>query len=218
MGAFTGSQKFFKYPLIEVAHRLGYAQDNLLILQGDIQSLQNLFPETYRNIISCQYHTDYRTPLEYAQDLVASWLVEDSFLKILNSGGLHTTLDGADHNRRILANVETSASSDFIVSYNGNSRKLELMNDYAGHWARTGLLHLRDYKYQRLTAERALFLAVSITTKDFALFDFNEEISARFIPSHRPYGGKPAYEINITNEMMRETTSYNITEAIKLHL
>lgn len=218
MGAFIGSQSFFKYPLIRVAQNLGYAQDNLLILQGDIQTLQNQFPDTYRNIMSCQHHRDNRTPLEYAQDLVASWLVEDSFREVLNSHGLCAELDGADHNRRILANVRTSASSDFIVSYNGCSRKLELMNDYTGYWARTGLLDLRDSKYQSLTTEQSLFLAVSITTKEFALYDFSEEIPAHFIPSHRPYGGKPAYQIRITNDMMNEATSYNITEAIKLHL
>lgn len=218
MGAFTGSQSFFKYPLVEVARRLGYDQDNLLILQGDIDTLSNMYPETYRNILSCQHHRDNRTPLAYAQDLVASWLVEDSFLEVLNSNGLYAELDGADQNRKILATAKTSASSDFIVSYNGNSRKLELMNDYTGYWARTGLLDLRDSKYQRLSAEQSLFLAVSTTTKDFALFDFSEEIRAHYIPSHRPYGGKPAYELSITNDMMFQTTPYNITAAIKLHL
>ena len=176
MGAFTGAQTFFNCPLVEVARRLGYSQDNVLILQGDLQALQNSFPETYRNIMSCRHHRDNRTPLEYAQDLVASWLVEDSFLEILNSNGLRATLDGADRNRKILANVKTSASSDFTVSYNGNSRKLELMNDYTGYWSRKGQLDLRDSKYQSLTAEQSLFLAVSTTTREFALYDFSEEI------------------------------------------
>ena len=88
MGAFVGAQNFFSKSLVEVARGLDYIQDNLLILEGDIQALQNLFPETYRNIMSCQHHRDNRTPLEYAQDLVASWLVEDSFLDILNSNSL----------------------------------------------------------------------------------------------------------------------------------
>lgn len=218
MGAFIGSQSFFKYPIVEVAQTLGYAQDNLLVLQGDIQALQNQFPDTYQNIMSCRHHRDNRTPLEYAQDLVASWLVEDSFLKVLNSNGLRAELDGADHNRRILANVRTTASSDFLVSYNGCSRKLELMNDYTGYWARTGLLDLRDSKYQNLTTEQALFLAVSVTTKKFALYDFNEEIPSRFIPSHDSYGGKPVYQISISRDMMKEATSHNITEAVKLCL
>lgn len=218
MGAFAGAQYFFEYPLVEVAYSLGYAQDNILILQGDMESLQTQFPETYRNLISCRHQRDNRTQIDYAQDLVASWLVEDYFLEILNSNGLRAMLDGADRNRSILANNETSSSSDFCVMYNGISRKLELMNDYTGYWAQKGLLHLRDNKYRSLVAEQSLFLAVSIRTKDFALFDFSEEIQARRIPSHRPYGWKPAYEISIIGEMMQEATPYNITEAIKLHL
>lgn len=218
MGAFAGAKYFFEDPLVEVAYNLGYAQDNILILQGDMESLQTQFPETYRNLISCRHQRDNRTHIEYAQDLVASWLVEDYFLKILNSDGLRAILDGADRNRSILANIETSTSSDFFVSYNGISRKLELMNDYTGYWAQRGLLHLRDNKYRSLVNEQSLFLAVSTKTKDFALFDFSEEIQARRISSHRPYGWKPAYELNITNDMMFEATPYNITAAIKLHL
>ena len=92
------------------------------------------------------------------------------------------------------------------------------MNDYTGYWSRTGLLDLRDSKYQSLNTEQSLFLAVSITTREFALYDFSEEIPARFIPSHIPYGRKPAYQIRITNDMMGEATSYNITEPVKRHL
>ena len=92
------------------------------------------------------------------------------------------------------------------------------MNDYTGYWARTNRLDLRDSKYQSLTAEQSLFLAVSITTREFALFDFSETIPAHRIPYHRPYGGKPAYPIRITDDMMNEATSHNITETIKLHL
>ena len=92
------------------------------------------------------------------------------------------------------------------------------MNDYTGYWARTGSLDLRDSKYQSLTTEQSLFLAVSITTKEFALYDFSEEIPARFIPSHYPYGGKPAYQISINSDMMEEATSHNITEAVKFCL
>ena len=50
------------------------------------------------------------------------------------------------------------------------------MNDYTGYWSRKGQLDLRDSKYQSLTAEQSLFLAVSTTTREFALYDFSEEI------------------------------------------
>lgn len=218
MGAFIGSQKFFKHPLVEVAKKYGYDEDNLFVLKGDLRSLENFYPETYRNIISCDYHSDNRKCLEYARDLVASWLIEDSFLEVLNTNGLQATLGGADRNRKILANFKTTEESDFIVSYNGCSRGLELMNDYTGYWARTGNLHLRDNKYPRLTTEHSLFLAVSIKRKEFALYDFNENIPATFIPSHPPFGGKPAYQLSITRNMMKEATPLKITEAIKEHL
>ena len=218
MGAYTGLQNFFKKSLVEVARNLDYEQDNLLILEGDLHSLEKLFPTTLKNIQSCYHHRDNRPPLHYAQDIVASWLVEDSFLQVLNSNGLNAKLNGADKNRKILANVRTSTSSDFIVSYNGNSRKLELMNSYTDYWVRNGVLDLRDSKYKSLTKEQSLLLAVSTTTKKFALFDFVKPIPARFIQSHDHYGGKPVYQIKITNEMMNDTTSHNITEAIKLHL
>lgn len=217
MNAFIGAQQLFNKPLVEVAREFGYKEDNLLVLEGNIQGLRERFPETYNNIMSCVYHRDGRKALKYAQDLVASWLVEDYFLKVLNNNDLKAKLAGADCNRKILANVRTSTTSDFIVSYKGNSRKLELMNGYTDHWVEKNTLELRDNKYISLKREGALFLAVSITTGEFALYDFREEIHARFISFHFPYK-KPAYQIDITAQMMEEATSHNITEAIKRRL
>lgn len=217
MGAYSGAKKFFKKPLDQVAKNLAYKEDNILILSGDEETLRKDFPATYQNILSCKHHSDRRTPLAYAQDLVASWLVEDSFLDTFNRCGLEATLDGADNNRQILSESKTSASSDFSITHNGISRKLELMNDYTGFWAQYHRLHLRDSKYQNMEREHSLFLAVSMETKEFALFDFNEEVNAEYIKFHRPYGNKPAYELNITNDMMHFASGENICSEIIKH-
>lgn len=218
MGAFTGATHFFNISLEKAARNLGYAEDNILILTGDIETLQRDYPNTYENILSCAHHADNRTPMAYAQDLVASWLIEDSILSALNQNGLTAKLDGADNNRQILSSSKTSTSSDFLVSYNGKTRKLELMNDYTGFWSRSGKLHLRDNKYQNMIKEQSLFLAVSMTTKEFALFDFEDSINATYISAHRPYGYKPAYELSIPSSIMQHADSKTIVDAIKQHI
>lgn len=217
MGAFVGVQSCFNKPLIDIAISLGYDEDNILILEGNERGLRTQHLQTYQNLLSCSHHADRRTPIEYGQDLVASWIFEDTFLMALKrSSKFIIDLDGADRNRKILSNVQTSSSSDYLIrSQGGIPRKLELMSDYTGYWARTGKLHLRDAKYQGLQNSQSLFIAVSTVTKDFALYDFGEMISAKYIPSHRPYGYKPAYELAISHDMMIPYTSNNLVQRIE---
>ncbi len=217
MGAYTGAQVFFNKQLVDVARSYNYDEDNICILEGNLNKLKEEFNDTFKNIISCKHHADKRTPLEYAQDLVASWLIEDSFLLVFNHGGLSAKLDGADNKRRILPNTETSTASDFSIKFSGSTRKLELMNDYTGFWSRQHILHLRDNKYTKMKNEATLLLALSVTTSEFALYDFEESINVKYIPYHKFYGGKPAYELQIPKSILKEASSHSIIEAIKEH-
>ena len=88
MGAFSGATEFFRMPLSQLARRYRYAEDNICILEGDLQKLREQFSETYDNLCSCTHQADQRSPLKYGQDLVASWLVEDVFLRVFWAAGL----------------------------------------------------------------------------------------------------------------------------------
>ena len=217
MGAYSGVQLCFKKPLAEVAKSLHYEESNIVILEGDETRLREEFPEVYKNLLSCKHHADARTPFQYGQDLVASWLFEDTFLlAFTKTDKLTINLDGADKKRVILSSVRTSAASDYLVSTGyGNSRKLELMCDYTGFWARTGKLHLRDEKYSKMKKSQSLFIAVSVTKKEFAIFDFASPIPAKYLPRHFLYGGKPAYELNISSSLMIPYTSDNLIAEIE---
>ena len=215
MGAFVGAEHFFNKPLIEVAKQLHYDEDNLLILQGKEQELKERYPNIYKNILSCRHNADKRTPMEYAQDLVASWLVEDSFFKVLNHGALRVDLGGTDSQRKVLSKSKVKTNSDFFVHYHDKSLKIELMNDYTGFWDKYHKLHLRDDKFVRMKNGGCLLLAVSTVNKNHALFDFNKGFNAKYIPSHRQYGGKPAYELEISSDIMRPATSQNIICSVK---
>lgn len=214
MGAYSGVSQFFGRPLDQIATELGYAMDNILILKGDLQSLKEDYPATYNNMMTCLHHADRRTPLEYAQDLVASWLIEDYFLTALSSDQYSISLDGADRNRKILSSARTSASSDFLVSMNGYNLKLELMNDYTGFWRKNQVLHLRDAKYRQLRRAGSLFIAIAVPSGEFAIYDFRKDIPARYIASHLLYGGKPAYELSIPRSSLIPIQEKNMEQAI----
>lgn len=197
MGAFLELSKFFSKGIVEHAISLGYSKANILILNGDIVSLQNEFPNIYNNLISCKHHRDRRTPLEYGQDLVASWLFEDSMVISLRNCGLDISLAGADSNREILSNTSVSANSDCSILKNGINYQLEIMCDYTGYWERTGNIDLRDSKYNKLISSNSLFLGISTPTMKYILIDFGANVPAKYISSHLPYGGKPAYSVHV---------------------
>jgi len=214
MGAFSGVSLFFNAPLDKVAKSLGYEEDNILILQGDEHRLATDYPDTYYNMNNCMHHRDRRSALEYAQDLVASWLIEDYFLNALKSSYYDIQLDGADRNRKILPSARTSASSDYLITKPGFQIKLELMNDYTGFWRKNQVLHLRDAKYKQLQKTRGLFVAIAVPSSEFAIYDFRQDVPARYIPIHQLYGGKPAYELQIPRTMLQPITDDSMEQAI----
>lgn len=214
MGAFQGVSEFFDRPLYEVAEQFGYDEDNLLILSGNEQRLRQLYPETYRNLIGCRHNADRRTPMEYGQDLVASWMIEDYFLAVLSSDHYDLALNGADRNRKILPRARISASSDYMITAPGIRIRMELMNDYTGFWRKTHRLHLRDAKYWQLRQSGSLFIAISTPTREFAIYDFRQEIPAAYIPSHPAYGGKSAYELQIPSTALQKIAGDRMERAI----
>jgi len=204
MGAYSEYSKMFRDGIVAKAKELNYSAANICVLNGDIEQLEKQFPQTYANLKSCLHNRDSRTPIEYARDLVASWIFEDTIVQKLNEAGLTTTLTGTDCNREILTTTKVSASSDCQISSNGKSRYLEIMSDYKGYWEKTGHMELRDSKYLKLESEKSLFLGVCTTSNKYILLDFAKEISANYIAKHKPYGDKPAYSITIEKAAMKK--------------
>lgn len=98
-----------------------------------MNQLQNRHLDIYNNLLSCRHHSDRRTPLEYVQDLVASWLFEDYFINEMQNNEFEIHHAGADRTRLILPNQRTSTSSDYIITTNSGTQILmELVNDYTG--------------------------------------------------------------------------------------
>ncbi|MCR5650901.1 MAG: hypothetical protein K6F86_06955 [Lachnospiraceae bacterium] len=217
MGAFDGLNAFFNGEIVNYAIRYEYDESNIIILKGDRQELERHHLQAYQNLLSCRHHSDNRTPIQYGQDLVASWVFEDYFLNEMINSGFSIDLAGADRNRTILPNQRTSTSSDYtITTPAGSVLNMELVNDYTGFWARTHTLHLRDNKYVQLQRNRCLLLAIALTAnvKKYALFDFREDIPAQYIQSHRPYGNKPAYELRIPQDMLCDFSIDDIKQRI----
>lgn len=217
MGAYDGLNTFFNNALYDYAKQYKYDESNLLILKGNLEELRKNHLQIYNNLLSCKHHSDKRTSLQYGKDLVASWVFEDFFLYEMQNSEFTIGLSGADRNRMILPNQKTSTTSDFIItSPNGICIKMELVNDYTGFWARNHTLHLRDNKYLQLQNNHSLLLAVTLTsyTRKYAIFDFRNKIPARYIPQHRPYGNKPAYELKITTNMMHDFSIDNVKKHI----
>ncbi len=218
MGAYQQISRMYRDGLLAKATELGYSQANLCILQGDLKSLENNFPECFRNLRSCLHNKDSRSLLEYARDLVASWIFEDTIVQKLIAAGLSASLAGTDQNREILATTKVSACSDCTIAFGGRSRHLEIMSDYTGWWESTGHMELRDAKYAELSREKALFLGICTVSQKYILLDFAGQINARYIPSHRPYGGKPAYSIDINRAALKKFLMPPLVEELKIAL
>ena len=102
MSAYSEYSKMFREGIVAKARELNYSAENLCILEGNITLLREQFPNTYSNLMSCLHNRDSRQPMDYAKDLVASWIFEDTIVQKLSEYGIATTLAGADSNRELL--------------------------------------------------------------------------------------------------------------------
>ena len=203
MSTFSEIQQLFPKSLQEIAKELGYPESTICVISGDEKAIMTKHPSTYSNIQSCGHNRDARTPLQYAMDLAASWIMEDYLIKELGEQGLSVSRVGEDRERLILSSKKVSSNSDCMVEYNGLSCKLELMNDYKGYWNRTNQIDLRDDKFVKMGKEKSLFLGVSTKDKKYLLLNFSKPVEAVFSSFHFAYH-KPAYSIKIKPDMLKD--------------
>lgn len=214
MGAFEALSNYYDQPLDACAMELGYHISNIYILRGDGNRLRAECPQIYKNLISCRHNRDRRTPIEYGQDLVASWIFEDKLIADLRNWGLAIEKAGADRERMILSTRHVSAGSDTRININDNEIYMEIMCDYKGYWSRNLTAELRDDKFTRLSRENALFLGVDVINDRYMLIDFSKNVEARYIASHFAYGGKPAYSLSLRRYVLTPTDYRRIAEEI----
>lgn len=201
MGAFQNASILIGRPLLEAAWEYGYSTQNLMLLAGQDKELKAKFPAVYEDIQTCGHNADFRTSMEYARDLVASWVVEDWFLRLLKAAGCEATAVGADRARNILPGCVVSSASDFQIQYCGQDLRMEFLCDYTGFWRRSGKIDLRDAKYQHLRQERALVFGADTLSRQGVLLDMRNDILGIVqVDSYKPYGGKPAVRIPCKEE------------------
>lgn len=212
-----------KDKMIVMAEYLHYIPENIAILQADVDDptpIINAYPDTYRNMESCKENRDKRSPLQYGQDLVASWVFEDYLLTFLQKNGIQVTLNGTDRVRRILPHGKVSAVSDYLLTYNNRKAFIELANDYTGYWARNNRCDLRDDKWKHICSLAkpeypSWLLGVDFVNHKFFLKNSADNQDVTYIPSHEPFGGKAASSIALSNDELIDFTFTNFLLAVQ---
>tara|TARA_A100001011_G_scaffold139534_1_gene147481 strand:- start:630 stop:1355 length:726 start_codon:yes stop_codon:yes gene_type:complete len=148
---------------------------------------------------------DKRTGIEYATDLILGWISEDAILHYFKSKKVNISKFGSDSDREFLDSKSISAQSDLILSKSNNEKmyKVEYMNDWTGFWKKSNKLHLRENKYLKIKKENAIFLGVSPLHREGIAFHTSDKNAKwKYIPSHYPYGGKPAWELSNVKDFL----------------
>ena len=202
VGAFVGLNKVLKkYSVKELAQNFyPNRRDIQYVINSNLSGLKTEFPAVYKNIFSYNHKRDCRYPIEHAQDVIASWVMEDIFRKYYSSTGCKFVLSGSDKERRFRPDHEITNSSDFNVQLNGGLYSVELMADYTGYIKDNGVLHLRDNKYSNLKNKQAFLLVLSMVDKTFLLIDTTTLTNVKYLEHHKNFGDKPANEIRVNTD------------------
>lgn len=212
-------EKFFDDSIINIAKKMNYSEDNILILENKENELKIKYPEIYNNLLSCSHNRDFRTPMQYAQDLVCSWLYEDYLLEQLKKDGLTVQLSGEDRNRKILKTAKVSSNSDYLIMHKGKKAFVELANDYTGYWKNKKQCDLRDDKFLHIKngmkdADFSFLLGVDFKNVEFFVVNVNDKNNITYSNYHYAYH-KPAYSLHLDNVQFYSFNVTNISNVIK---
>ena len=213
MSSYIGLQRTRFPHIVETAKGMNYREDNILILQGNEKKLQNKYPSVWKNILTCSHNMDKRTPLEYAQDLVSNWLLEDFIISKLNKFGYNAYCSGKDKERKILKNDKVGTEPDITIEKDGKTYPLELCANYDGYWTRLNKIDLRDSKYNNMVANNDILVAISFKDRQFAVIDITNYKNITKEEHHAQWGGKPCWTIH-TDNCFVDITEKNIKEQV----
>lgn len=198
-----------------IAKSLEYDKSNIYILENKIEELKKECPLIYSNLESCGHQRDGRTKEQYAKDLIASWIFEDTFLKELINAKLNINLNGSDKERKILSSYQTQTTSDYILKKEQKERNIELMCSYTNYWKNTKKLDLRDDKYNKMVSKKVLLLCVDMYNKEFFIIDIKNCTASSQL---HPIWKKLAYTINLNSIPTQKYEINNITETLESYL
>jgi hypothetical protein len=189
-----------KLDLLDYAKKLNYPEENLLVLEGKEEEMYKKFPEIKIHLNSCLHNRDKRSMFEYAEDLVYSWLMEDYLFDHLKKYFI-LVHSGGDKERKIKPCIRITSESDFKIEYNGEKVALEISNDYTGLFYNRKICNLRDNKFLKLkeNTNLTLMLGIDIINRYFFIINLQDFSEFKKIDSHYPFGGKPAYELDLKN-------------------
>ena len=168
------------------------SREHINILKGNIGQAEL---EVLKTVYEVSYARDSRDSIRYAQDIILNWILEDYvFINSKRILGVQLHLNGTDKDRNFLPETKIGSDADFYFEHNCRKVYLEMVTNFTDFWTRTGKLHLRGKKYNKLVNSGTKLLAVDLYSKKIGTVKLGE---AKYIPEFRAFGGKPANEIDI---------------------
>ncbi|HZK44124.1 MAG TPA: hypothetical protein VFC73_07520 [Syntrophomonadaceae bacterium] len=162
---------------------------------------------------SCYHNRDTRSNLQYGQDLILGWILEDFIIDRLQAPDIIFTKTGADAERKFLSGSKVTTDSDYKISLEGKQFFVELAHDFNLFWQKREVYHLRDNKLLSLIKKSekvpTFILGISIVDRKCILKRIHKNMNKEYIEFHPPYK-KPAYEIPMPAEEFYNFDDFNL--------
>lgn len=215
MGAYEGLSRYFPEGIVNKAHKLGYGEVFISLLNGDEETVVQKYNSIWNTLKQSHYQREGRTPMEFGRDLTASWLFEDCVLGVLKVNGVNVSY-GQDYiNRKVFTSRVDKLDTNVTIYVGGKSHSLQIRCDHKLAWSKTNIMYLTESKFKKMKKRNALMLGFSTVDGKMIVMDNSCTKNATYIESYEPYGGRPVWAINISDYAISDFTFLNAAESIK---
>ena len=147
----------------------------------DLRYINSIFDNNYYN-----HKKDNRSSLEFIQNVMLGWLIEDALYIYLKNKGYNISLNGSDK-IRVFKNKPTN-DPDFKMILKDEIIYLEQITDYAGYWKKYKNITLRDNKYLHLKQNNIFVFGIDLKNNSFILFNvLNRKVKYKFVEKWNKY-------------------------------
>ena len=141
----------------------------------NIKELKSFYSKAYKDECFMRRCGKNRTVTSYCQYLITGWIMEDLTIEMFRRQGIEISHNGTDSIRKIEIDGSVTQNADCIIKVGGNSRKVELSNEFNFILGENGFIEKRAPALYSLWKEKGIWLYRDLINCKYVLIDFATE-------------------------------------------
>lgn len=196
---------FIEMDIAEKLRSLGFAEEYVDIVQGRMNK------DISDKLSKMNQKRDGRNALRYGQDLILPKMIEYFLIDYFKTTYYQDYYFNGGEGEELFLLKESEITNDSDLM-NDRNEYIEVVSDYTGFWAKSGIMHFRNNKLPQLMHlarnQKVSILAVDIKNDSYGFIELNDEVITKYHESIAGFNGKSGWSIEVDTSEFEKFDRY----------